>query len=568
MNTELVGVAAQIVLMVGLSYPLGKYIARVYKGEKTWLDFLRPVERMIFRLSGINPGEEMNWKQFLRALLTVNLFWFVWGMVLLVLQGSLPLNPDGNLGQTAHQAFNTCISFMVNCKLQHYSGESGLTYFTQLFVIMLFQFITAACGMAAMAGIMKALAAKTTQTIGNFWNYLVLSVTRILLPLSLIVGFILIVEGVPMGFDGKMEVTTLEGTVQQISQGPAAAIIPIKQLGTNGGGYFGVNSSHPLENPTYLTNMVECISILLIPMAMAFAFGFYLKRKRLGSVIYGVMLVGFLMGVGINVSQEMGGNPRIDTMGIAQNGGSMEGKEVRFGSAATGLWSVVTTVTSNGSVNGMHDSTMPLSGMMEMLNMQINTWFGGVGVGWMNYFTFIIMAVFISGLMVGRTPEFLGHKVEAREMKIASIVALLHPFIILVGTALAAYLFVYAPDFVASEGGWLNNPGYHGLGEILYEYTSSAANNGSGFEGLGDNTWFWNFSCGLVLILGRFVPIIGQVAIAGLLAEKRYVPESAGTLRTDTATFGVMTFAVILIIAALSFFPAQALSTIAEHFSL
>ena len=568
MNTELVGVAAQIVLMVGLSYPLGKYIARVYKGEKTWLDFLRPVERMIFRLSGINPGEEMNWKQFLRALLTVNLFWFVWGMVLLVLQGSLPLNPDGNLGQTAHQAFNTCISFMVNCNLQHYSGESGLTYFTQLFVIMLFQFITAACGMAAMAGIMKALAAKTTQTIGNFWNYLVLSVTRILLPLSLIVGFILIVEGVPMGFDGKMEVTTLEGTVQQISQGPAAAIIPIKQLGTNGGGYFGVNSSHPLENPTYLTNMVECISILLIPMAMAFAFGFYLKRKRLGSVIYGVMLVGFLMGVGINVSQEMGGNSRIDAMGIAQNGGSMEGKEVRFGSAATGLWSVVTTVTSNGSVNGMHDSTMPLSGMMEMLNMQINTWFGGVGVGWMNYFTFIIMAVFISGLMVGRTPEFLGHKVEAREMKIASIVALLHPFIILVGTALAAYLFVYAPDFVASEGGWRNNPGYHGLGEILYEYTSSAANNGSGFEGLGDNTWFWNFSCGLVLILGRFVPIIGQVAIAGLLAEKRYVPESAGTLRTDTATFGVMTFAVILIIAALSFFPAQALSTIAEHFSL
>lgn len=568
MNTELVGVAAQIVLMVGLSYPLGKYIARVYKGEKTWLDFLRPVERMIFRLSGINPGEEMNWKQFLRALLTVNLFWFVWGMVLLVLQGSLPFNPDGNLGQTAHQAFNTCISFMVNCNLQHYSGESGLTYFTQLFVIMLFQFITAACGMAAMAGIMKALAAKTTQTIGNFWNYLVLSVTRILLPLSLIVGFILIVEGVPMGFDDKMEVTTLEGTVQQISQGPAAAIIPIKQLGTNGGGYFGVNSSHPLENPTYLTNMVECISILLIPMAMAFAFGFYLKRKRLGSVIYGVMLVGFLMGVGINVSQEMGGNPRIDAMGIAQNGGSMEGKEVRFGSAATGLWSVVTTVTSNGSVNGMHDSTMPLSGMMEMLNMQINTWFGGVGVGWMNYFTFIIMVVFISGLMVGRTPEFLGHKVEAREMKIASIVALLHPFIILVGTALAAYLFVYAPDFVASEGGWLNNPGYHGLGEILYEYTSSAANNGSGFEGLGDNTWFWNFSCGLVLILGRFVPIIGQVAIAGLLAEKRYVPESAGTLRTDTATFGVMTFAVILIIAALSFFPAQALSTIAEHFSL
>lgn len=568
MNTEFWGVILQIVLMVGLALPLGKYIARVYKGEKTCLDFMKPVERWMYRLSGVNPDEEMNWKQFLRALLVVNLFWFVWGMVLLVAQGVLPLNPDGNIGQTCHQAFNTCISFMVNCNLQHYSGESGLTYFTQLFVIMLFQFITAATGMAAMAGIMKALAAKNTQTIGNFWRYLMLSTTRILLPLSLIVGMILIVEGTPMGFDGKMELTTLEGQTQQVSQGPTAAIVAIKQLGTNGGGYFGVNSSHPLENPTYLTNVVECWSILIIPMALAFAFGFYLKRRKLGYSIYGVMLFAYLVGVGINMYQEMNGNPRIDAMGIAQEGGAMEGKEVRIGSAAGALWSVTTTVTSNGSVNSMHDSTMPLSGMIEMLNMQINTWFGGVGVGWMNYFTFIIIAVFISGLMVGRTPEFLGHKVEAREMKIASIVALLHPFIILVGTALAAWLFVHAPEFVASEGGWLNNPGYHGLSEMLYEYTSSAANNGSGFEGLGDNTWFWNYSCGIVLILGRFVPIVGQVAIAGIMAKKKYIPESAGTLKTDTVTFGVMTFAVIFIVAALSFFPVHALSTIAEALTL
>ena len=568
MNTEIWGVILQIVLMVGLALPLGKYIARVYKGEKTCLDFLKPVERWMYRLSGVNPDEEMDWKKFLRALLVVNLFWFVWGMVLLVAQGVLPLNPDGNIGQTCHQAFNTCISFMVNCNLQHYSGESGLTYFTQLFVIMLFQFITAATGMAAMAGIMKALAAKTTQTIGNFWRYLVLSTTRVLLPLSLVVGMILIVEGTPMGFDGKMELTTLEGQTQQVSQGPTAAIVPIKQLGTNGGGYFGVNSSHPLENPTYLTNIVECWSILIIPMALAFAFGFYLKRRKLGYSIFGVMLFAYLVGVGINVWHETNGNPRIDAMGIAQDGGAMEGKEVRIGSAAGALWSVATTVTSNGSVNSMHDSTMPLSGMIEMLNMQINTWFGGVGVGWMNYFTFIIIAVFISGLMVGRTPEFLGHKVEAREMKIASIVALLHPFIILVGTALAAWLFVHAPEFVASEGGWLNNPGYHGLSEMLYEYTSSAANNGSGFEGLGDNTWFWNYSCGIVLILGRFVPIVGQVAIAGIMAKKKYIPESAGTLKTDTVTFGVMTFAVIFIVAALSFFPVHALSTIAEHLTL
>ena len=568
MNTEVLGVILQIVLMVGLAWPLGKYIARVYKGERTYLDFMKPVERLMYKLSGVNPDEEMDWKKFLRALLVVNLFWFVWGMVLLVAQGVLPLNPDGNIGQTCHQAFNTCISFMVNCNLQHYSGESGLTYFTQLFVIMLFQFITAATGMSAMAGIMKGLAAKTTQTIGNFWRYLVLSTTRILLPLSLVVGMILIVEGTPMGFDGKMELTTLEGQKQEVSQGPTAAIVSIKQLGTNGGGYFGVNSSHPLENPTYLTNIVECCSILIIPMALAFAFGFYLKRCKLGYSIFGVMLFAYLVGVGINMYQEMNGNPRIGAMGIAQKGGAMEGKEVRIGSAAGALWSVTTTVTSNGSVNSMHDSTMPLSGMIEMLNMQINTWFGGVGVGWMNYFTFLIIAVFISGLMVGRTPEFLGHKVEAREMKIASMVALLHPFIILVGTALAAYLFVHAPEFVASEGGWLNNPGYHGLSEMLYEYTSSAANNGSGFEGLGDNTWFWNYSCGIVLILGRFVPIVGQVAIAGILAKKKYIPESAGTLKTDTVTFGVMTFAVIFIVAALSFFPVHALSTIAEHLTL
>mgnify|MGYP000772874867 CR=1 FL=1 len=567
MNTEILGVIAQIVLMVVLAYPIGKYISKVFKGEKVWSDFMTPIEKIMYKLGGVDPTEEMNWKQFLKALLVINLFWFFWGMILLVSQGVLPLNPDGNLGQSVHQAFNTCISFLVNCNLQHYSGESGLSYLTQLFVIMLFQFITAATGMAAMEGIMKALAAKTTKTIGNFWYFLVRSCTRVLLPICLVIGFILIIEGTPMGFDGKMEVTTIEGQTQYVSQGPTAAIVPIKQLGTNGGGYFGVNSSHPLENPTYLTNMIECWAILILPMAMVFAFGFYLKRKKLAYSIFGVMLFAYLAGVWINVSQETGGNPRIDAMGIAQDNGAMEGKEVRLGSAATALWSVTTTVTSNGSVNGMHDSTMPLSGMIEMLNMQINTWFGGVGVGWMNYFTFIIIAVFISGLMVGRTPEFLGKKIEAREMKIATIVALLHPFVILVGTSLAAYLYVHAPSFVENEGGWLNNPGFHGLSEMLYEFTSCAANNGSGFEGLGDNTWFWNYSCGIVLILSRYLPIVGQVAIAGLLANKKYVPESAGTLKTDTVTFGVMTFAVIFIVAALSFFPVQALSTIAEHFS-
>ena len=560
MNTEILGVILQLVCLVGLSYPLGRYIAKVYKGEKTWSDFMAPIERWIYKFSGINPEEEMNWKQFLKALLIVNLFWFFWGMILLVSQGILPLNPDGNPGQSPDLAFNTCISFMVNCNLQHYSGETGLSYFTQLFVIMLFQFITAACGMAALAGVFKAMAAKTTQTIGNFWVYLVKSTTRILMPLSLLVGILLIINGTPMTFKGQQHLTTLEGTEQVISQGPTAAIVPIKQLGTNGGGYFGVNSSHPLENPNAFTNMLECWSILILPMAMVFALGFYLKRRKLAWTIYGVMLFAYLVGITVSVNQEMGGNPQIAGMGISQDMGSMEGKEVRIGSAASAMWGMTTTVTSNGSVNSMHDSQTPLSGMLQMLNMQINCWFGGVGVGFMNYYAFLIIAFFISGLMVGRTPEFLGKKIEAREMKIATLVVLLHPFIILVGTALAAGLIAHNPSL-----GWLNNPSYHGLSEMLYEYTSSAANNGSGFEGLGDNTPFWNISCGIVLILGRYFPIVGQVAIAGLLANKKFIPESAGTLKTDTMTFAVMTFAVIVIVAALSFFPALTLGPIADY---
>ena len=564
MNTEILGVILQLVCLVGLSYPLGRYIAKVYKGEKTWSDFMAPIERWIYKFSGINPEEEMNWKQFLKALLIVNLFWFFWGMILLVSQGILPLNPDGNPGQSPDLAFNTCISFMVNCNLQHYSGETGLSYFTQLFVIMLFQFITAACGMAALAGVFKAMAAKTTQTIGNFWVYLVKSTTRILMPLSLLVGILLIINGTPMTFKGQQHLTTLEGTEQVISQGPTAAIVPIKQLGTNGGGYFGVNSSHPLENPNAFTNMLECWSILILPMAMVFALGFYLKRRKLAWTIYGVMLFAYLVGITVSVNQEMGGNPQIAGMGISQDMGSMEGKEVRIGSAASAMWGMTTTVTSNGSVNSMHDSQTPLSGMLQMLNMQINCWFGGVGVGFMNYYAFIIIAVFISGLMVGRTPEFLGKKIEAREMKIATMVVLMPPLIILVGTALASHLAAQNPELA---GAWLNNPSFHGFSEMLYEYTSCAANNGSGFEGLSDNTPFWNITCGIVLILGRYFPIVGQVAIAGLLASKKYIPESAGTLKTDTATFALMTFAVIVIVAALAFFPAQALGPIADYLS-
>ena len=328
MNTEILGVILQWVALVVLCYPLGRYIAKVYRGERTWLDFMAPVERFVYRVCGIDPAQEMDWKQFLKALLMVNLFWFFWGMLLLVFQGWLPLNPDGNPGQSPDLAFNTCISFMVNCNLQHYSGETGLSYFTQLFVIMLFQFVTAACGMAAMAGVMKALAAKTTKTIGNFWVFLTKSVTRILMPLSLVVGILLVINGTPMSFDGKQTITTLEGQEQVISQGPTAAIVPIKQLGTNGGGYFGTNSAHPLENPNAFTNILECWSILILPMAMAFAFGFYTRRRRLAAWIFAVMLFAYIAGVVFSVWQETGGSRQIDRMGIEQK--LKDGDEVLF----------------------------------------------------------------------------------------------------------------------------------------------------------------------------------------------------------------------------------------------
>lgn len=570
MNGEISGVVILFTLTVILAYPLGKYIANVFAGEKTITGFMNPIEKFIFRISGINPTESMNWKQFLKAMLTINMLWLVYGMFLLIFQDKLPLNPDGNPGQTPDLAFNTAISFLVNCNLQHYSGESGLTYFTQLFVITFLQFVSAATGMAAMMALFNGLKEKTTNNLGNFWNYLVKSVTRILLPLSIIVAVILAFNGTPTSYDGKDNIVTLQGDSVQVSRGPAAGMIAIKQLGTNGGGWFGVNSAHPLENPNYLTNAVETISILLIPIALVFALGFYINKRKLARVIFGVMSFLFVLFCAINIYFETRGNPAIDQLGITQTAGSMEGKEVRFGAAATAFWSVATTSTSNGSVNGMHDSLTPISGGVVILDMMINALYGGVGVGLLNYFIFIIIAVFISGLMVGRTPEFMGHKVEAREVKIAALVTLLSAFLIKGFTALAAYMAAHHPDITwqVKPGNWLNNPSYHGFSEMLYEFTSANANNGSGFEGLGDNNIFWNVTTGIVLLLGRFLPIIAPVAIIGLLANKKFIPESPGTLRTDSGTFGVMTLAVIIILTALSYLPALALGPLAEYFSL
>lgn len=561
MNTEILGIIVIFVLSVILAIPLGKYITKVYAGDKTLLDpVFNPVERLFYRVSGIDPDKEMNWKQHLVALLTINLIWFLLSMLILMTMGSLPLNPDHNPGMPPDLAFNTAISFVVNCNLQHYSGETGISYLGQMWLMFL-QFVSAGTGMAAAVVVFRAFRDKTTTRLGNFYNYLVKSCVRILLPISLLIALVLVFEGTPMTFEGKDSITTLQGDPIEVSGGPAAAFIAIKHVGTNGGGFFGANSAHPFENPSYLTNMVEMFAQLVIPIAMIFAFGYFTGRKRLSRMIFGVMTVGFLFLVVPNIIMEMKGNPAISAMGIDNSLGAMEGKEIRIGAAASGFWSIVTTVISTGSVNAMHDSTMPLSGMNQLLAMMANSFYGGVGVGILNFLIFIVLAVFISGLMIGRTPEFLGKKIEAREMKIAVIITLIHPFLILAGTALATAF----PEQGAST---LNNPGFHGFSEMLYEYTSSSANNGSGFEGLKDNTLWWNISTGIVLLLSRFIPIIGSVAIAGLLAEKKFIPEGDGTLRTDTVTFGIMVFAVILIIALLSFLPALVLGPVAEYFTL
>ncbi|WP_288376608.1 potassium-transporting ATPase subunit KdpA [Chryseobacterium culicis] len=558
MNTEILGIIAMFAITLVIGIFLGKYIANVYGYKKTFLDpVFEPIEKLIYKISGINPNRQMNWKQNMYAMLAINLVWFIIGFILLLNQAWLPLNPDGNPNMSPDLAFNTTISFLVNCNLQHYSGETGVSYLSQLYLMFL-QFVTAATGMAAMAVLFKAFKEKTSTELGNFYDYFTKSMIRILVPISVIVALILSINGSPMTFEGKDHIITLEGQKADVSRGPVSAFVAIKHLGTNGGGFFGANSAHPLENPNYMTNMTEMVTQMIIPFALVFALGFYLNKRKLSWVIFTVMTVGFLALTIPNIVNETGGNPLITQMGADNSLGAMEGKEIRFGSAASGYWSIATTVISTGSVNAMHDSTMPLSGMNELLAMMINCFYGGCGVGILNYFIFIILAVFISGLMVGRTPEFMGKKIEAKEMKIAMIVALFHPFLILAGTALTAYL----PEFGTKT---LNNPGFHGFSEMLYEFTSSAANNGSGFEGLGDNTPWWNISTGIVLLLSRFIPIIGPVAIAGLLAQKKYIPESSGTLKTDTATFGFMTLAVILLIAALSFFPALTLGPIAEQ---
>ena len=427
--------------------------------------------------------------------------------------------------------------------------------------------MTASTGVAACIAVIRGLAGNRLTTLGNFYVDLTRATIRVFLPLALAVSVILLSQGTPMTFEGAAKATTVEGQEQTIARGVAAGVLSIKQLGTNGGGYFGPNSTHPYENPTPLSNFIETWSITIVPMAMVWTLGYMVGRRRLAVTIFTSMLAIYIPMVVFGVAQDAAGNPAISSMGVNQSTGSMEGKEVRFGSGLSALWSVTTTVTSNGSVNTMHDSLTPLASLMPMIGMWLNNVFGGVGVGFINMLIFIIVAVFVAGMMIGRTPEFLGKKVEAKEMKLASLALLWHPLAILVGSAIACYVWVTTAD-PGSALAWLKNPGPHGFSEMLYEFSSAAANNGSGFEGLGDNTPFWNISTGLVMLLSRYIPIIAPLALAGTLAAKPAAPDTAGSLRADSATFGFTLWAVIVILGLLMFMPVAVLGPIAEHLAL
>ena len=568
MITEYVAVGFTILFTILTSIPLGRYMARVFQGERTLLDpIFVPIERLVLKLTGVAPTENQGWKQYARSLTISNVFMWLAAFAIVTLQRWLPLNPDGIGNMEPTLAFNTISSFTTNTNLQHYSGETGLSYLSQILPITFLQFVTAATGVAACIAIIRGLGGNRLKHLGNFYVDLTRATVRLFLPLAILVGLVLMWQGSPMTFEAAAKATTVEGQEQTIARGVVAPMVAIKQLGTNGGGYFGPNSTHPYENPTPISNLAQTWSITIIPMAMVWTLGHMVRRRRLAVVVFLTMLALYVPMVVFGVAQDAGGSPAIAAMGVDQSTGSMEGKEVRFGSGLSALWSVTTTVTSNGSVNSMHDSLTPLGGLMPMIGMWLNNIFGGVGVGFINMLIFIIVAVFVAGMMIGRTPEFLGKKVEAKEMKLASLALLWHPLAILVGTGIACHVWATTAD-PGSALGWLKNPGPHGFSEMLYEFSSAAANNGSGFEGLGDNTPFWNVSTGLVMLLSRYIPIFAPLALAGFLGAKPAAPETSGSLRAESGTFGFTLWAVVVILGLLMFMPVAVLGPIAEHLAL
>ena len=556
------------VLVTLISVPLGLYMARVFAGERTFLDpVLRPAERAIYRFCSVHPGTEQDWIEYTIAML---LFSAV-GMLLLYsmerLQYYLPLNPQKFAGVAPDLAFNTAASFTTNTNWQAYGGESTMSYLTQMAGLAFHNFVSAAAGIAVAIAVIRGFVRRSSKTLGNFWVDLTRATLWVLLPISIVFALVLIWQGVPQNFNAYAHATTLEGSKQVIAQGPVASQEIIKELGTNGGGFFNSNSAHPYENPTPLTNLIELVAIFAIGAGLTHTFGHMAGDRRQGWALFGTMGILFLIGATTAIWSEQRGNPQFATMGIdqragpAQSGRNMEGKEVRYGIVDSALWATVTTDTSCGAVNSMHDSYTPLGGLVPLVNMQIGEIiFGGVGSGLYGMLVMAVLSVFIAGLMVGRTPEYLGKKIEGREMKLAMLFILIFPAAILLPAGVA----------VVTKAGLagISNPGPHGFSQIMYAFTQASANNGSAFAGLNANAPFYNISLAVVMLFGRFLMKVPVLALAGSLVGKKAVPVSAGTFPTDGAIFVALLVGVIIIVAALTFFPADALGPIVEHLAM
>ncbi|WP_240421008.1 potassium-transporting ATPase subunit KdpA [Paenibacillus periandrae] len=553
-------IAVVIVILVLLVKPVGTYLYNVFSNEANrtdkWFGF---IERPIFAMIGLKERRGMTWKTYALSFIVTNIVLVVISYLILRLQKYLPLNPNGIDNMEETLTFNTVISFMTNTNLQHYSGESGLSYFSQMAVIMMMMFTSAATGFSVAIAFVRGITSKG-ETIGNFFEDFVKAHIRVFFPFAFVVTLLLVALQVPLTLQPAITATTLEGAEQQIAIGPVAALESIKHIGTNGGGFFGVNSAHPFENPNPLTNVIEILSMWVLAAALPYTYGLFAKNRKQGWVIFSSMMILFVVFLSLIYAAESSGNPVLNRLGIDAAQGSMEGKEVRFGIPQSALFATVTTAATTGSVNTMHDTLTPLGGITPMALMMLNCVFGGKGVGLVNMLMYAILAVFLAGLMVGRTPEFLGRKIEAREIKLIAIAILAHPLIILASTAIAL-----ATDL--GKAG-ITNPGFHGISQVLYEYTSSAANNGSGFEGLGDNTPFWNISTGVVMLFGRYISMVAMLAVAGSMLRKQWVPETIGTFRTDNRLFAGILIGTVLIIGALTFLPSIVLGPIAEHLTI
>ncbi|WP_017211438.1 potassium-transporting ATPase subunit KdpA [Clostridium beijerinckii] len=548
-----------LLLFMIIVVPVGKYLYYVSVGHKIVGDKLfDKIDNFIYKICGISEDDEMDWKEYIFSIIAVNAAMVFIGYIMLRAQGFLFFNPNKINGMEQSLSFNTIISFMTNTNLQDYSGESGLSHFSQMIVIIFMMFTSAATGFSAAIAFMRGIIG--IKGMGNFFVDMTRVTTRVLLPLSIIIGILLVSQGVPQTLSGTKTVTTIEGKMQDIAMGPVAALESIKHIGTNGGGFFGANSAHPFENPTPISNLIEILSMMILPGALVYTFGLMLRNKKQGWTIFGAMAGIFIIALPICYYAEKAGNPALAHVGLNQLMGNMEGKEVRFGVGQSALFTTVTTSFTTGTVNNMHDSLTPIGGAVALMNMMLNVVFGGKGVGFMNMMMYAILTVFLCGLMVGRTPEFLSKKIEGKEIKLIALAIIIHPLLILMFSTLA----LISPEGIAG----ISNSGFHGLTQIVYQFTSSAANNGSGFEGLGDNTLFWNTTTGIVMFYGRYLSIIILLSVAGSLAAKRTIPTTIGTFRTDNTMFALTLIAIVLIIGALTFLPALALGPIAEHLTL